>query len=349
MFKKDTVLVLGAAVSHEVGMPLGADLKSNILDVLPSQQAGDDFVRSALFLQQDMRLNGAACTKIRVALPKAASIDNLIEHRGSDLAFRHCAKVGIFAAIVKAEARCSVYRKPGQALGSVGPAACTYEALFRLVVGNASVDKLEDAVRRVRIINFNYDRCLEHFFHDWLMGYSGLEPGEAWRIVDALHVVRPYGSIGTLPRVGGTDATAVPFGANLEGLDLNALAENILTFSEERAAHIDDQVKAIMASSVQLIFLGCAFHPQNIRLLRPQVASWKWVFGTSYLVPPLDGLSTPSLESFSAPTGKAFSEAVESWPATKPQVEAVRRKPCFEPLTCLQLTTKYAVEWAEPA
>lgn len=350
MLKPNTALILGAAMSAEVGMPLGEGLKGQIADVLPRQQFGDDHVRDALFTHGDFARNVAACNAIRSALPKAASIDNLIEHRGHDRDFKHCAKVGIVAAILHAERKSDVYRAPRQTTGSVeirneltGEVRdTTYAHLFRLIVGNASVRDLAAAIGRVQVINFNYDRCLEHYFHDWLVGYSGLDQAQAWNLVDQLQVVRPYGGIGRLARLENMPSRpAVPFGAILAGLDLNGLADNILTFSEERGSEIDARVKQMCSTAEQVIFLGCAYHPQNLKLLKAEVARPRRFYGTCYTPPPQDKLSQPSLESFCAPTRHSFETALQAWPsqgATTTQ---------FEPLTCRQLVAKYAPLWID--
>ncbi len=347
MFKKNTLLVLGAAVSHEVGMPLGSGLKKCILDALPSQNAGDRFVRGTLYEGPDFATNLRACDEIRTALPKAVSIDNLVEHRSGDAAFLRCAKVGIVAAILKSEAQSLVYRAEGATVGSILTAdPSTYEALFQIIVARASVGGLEDAVRSVRVVNFNYDRCLEHYFHDWLVGYSGLDHSHAWRVVEALPVVRPYGTVGPLAKMSGRSSKPVPFGARLEGLNLNELAGNILTFSEERASETDDRVREYVELSEQIIFLGCAYHPQNLALLRPNRSSWNTAYGTCYIVPPEDKMSHPNLDTFSAPTAAAFTKAIQGWPVDNALIQAKQRIPLFEPLTCLQLTEKYRVEWS---
>jgi hypothetical protein len=348
MFKKNTVIVLGAAVSHEVGLPLGWGLKNRILEILPDQQSGNEYVRQALFMQQNVNVNAPACREIRRALPKAASIDNLIEHRGDDPAFTHCSKVGIIAAIVEGERASDLYRPEGATLGTISAEQTSYADLFRIMVGSASRAKLPQALRRVKFINFNYDRCLEHYLFDWLIGYSGLNPVEAAHLVsNELKVVRPYGSIGRLP-IGLPQAasTDVAFGADLRELDLNGLAENILTFSEERGSDVDVAVKQMMTEADQLIVLGCAFHPQNIALLEPPTSRFRNAYGTCYVIPPKDpeGHSSPDLDRFALPTAKAFHAAFENMKLADGWIGI--RNLTFEALTTKQLIAKFAPRWS---
>jgi hypothetical protein len=348
MLKRDTVIVLGAAVSNEVGLPLGWDLKQRISEVLPHQGSGREQVREALFEQRPLRENSLACRAIRAALPKAASIDNLIEHRGNDEVFKHCAKVGIVAAILEGERDSKLFRDSDTPIGGLDPGDNSYSALFRLIVGNTPVGRLNWALDRVSFVNFNYDRCLEHYFCDWLIGYSGLGEDGAAQLVAKLKVVRPYGTVGALP-IGHlrSDSNVVGFGAHLDDLDLNRLASNIKTFSEERASGDDDEPKRFIESADQLIFLGCAYHPQNLRLLRPQVRRFRRVYGTCYTPPPGDpnGHSSPPLAEFSAPTGRAFSDELGSWPLPNGWTGAT--EVTFQSHTSLQMITKYGAQWCD--
>jgi hypothetical protein len=241
--------------------------------------------------------------------------------------------MAIVAAILNGERGSKLYRKAGQTPGSLDAEKTTYADLFRILVGSARSDQLGEALARVAFVNFNYDRCLEHFLTDWLIGYSGLTTKDAAKLVQTLRVVRPYGSTGD-----------VPFGAAVDGaLPLAKLSDNILTFSEERGGAVDDEVSGLLAAAAQVIFLGCAYHPQNMKLLRPDHTQFAEAYGTCYMPPPADpdGLSRPSLDTFGGPTGQQFDRALRAWP--RPDGSAP--KITFQPLTCRQLVAKYAAAW----
>lgn len=334
MFKAGTVFILGAAVSAEVGLPLGWGLKSKINDLLPTPSGGgDDYVRATLLNRFGVDEGMAAAAALARALPRAASIDNLVEHRGANNAFKSCAKIGIAAAILNGERTSRLYRGPSKPFGSIEAEDTTYADIFRLMVGNAGTNQLADAISRVSFINFNYDRCLEFFLIDWLVGYSGLEPKDAVRLVDGLKVVRPYGSLGT-----------AGFGQELRRVDLGGVAENILTFSEERGSAVDLEVHEVMAKAEQLIFLGCAYHPQNLRLLRPEWCRFGYAYGTCYMPPPQDplALSVPSLSEFATPTAMAFEHELRHW--SRHPHDSLWNV-VFQSLTAKQLVAKYAAEW----
>lgn len=349
MFKRHTVIVLGAAVSAEVGLPLGWALKSKIADMLPKDSgAGDDNVRFGLLSGaplSDIQQRIGACREILRALPKAASIDNLVEHRGADEAFKLCAKVGIIAAILAGERKSRLYveeSKIGQ--GNIDAEGSSYADLFRILVGNAARSQLSEAISRVAFVNFNYDRCLEHYLYDWMIGYSGLPSSQAAELVNSLKILRPYGTIAPLPMLA-RGARHVRFGSNLVGLELQELASNILTFSEERRSETDYAVRELMANASQIVMLGCAFHRQNLELLKPETAKFTHAYGTCYHPPPMDESSVglPTLETYAEPTRRSFEETFQRW-ARDPSLPTPQVT--FEPLTAKHFIAKHAPLWA---
>lgn len=106
MLKRGTLFILGAAVSSEIGFPLGNALKQRIIELIPSDRsAGSDFIRTVNLNFGDG--GWPACKALQTALGYAPSIDNLIEHRSDDETLRDVAKVAI-AAVIAAGERASV-------------------------------------------------------------------------------------------------------------------------------------------------------------------------------------------------------------------------------------------------
>lgn len=346
MLKANTVFILGAGTSAELNMPLGAALKSHILEVLPGVRGGGvDAVRSALYDRGDRQANSRACATIRGGLEVAASIDNFVEHHAADRSLVHCAKVGIVAAILRGERQSGLYVKdsldplPSAAHGS------TFGSIFRLVVGNCRADALGEAFSRVAFVNFNYDRCLEQYLYSTLVHHSGLAPAAAAAVVDGLDIWHPYGTIGPLNWSSKFEPgeSRVEFGSDPERLWLERQATSIRTFSEERGTTEDQEIKAALRDAAQIVFLGCAFHRQNLRLIEPADTQFEAAYGTCYVPAPQDpaGLAVDPMVNFSAPTASAFSAALRSWRTTAPPTTAIT----FAPLTSLQLVTKYGAEW----
>ena len=133
----------------------------------------------------------------------------------------------------------------------------------------------------VYCITFNYDRCIEHFFFHALQNYYNIKPDEAAGIMQGFKIFHPYGMVGRLPWQGGRVST--PFGADVSGRDLLSLAEQIKTYTER----IEDEeaiteMRQLVQKAKVIVFLGFAFHQQNMRLIKPdQKSKAKRVFATA--------------------------------------------------------------------
>src|SRR5262249_8330564 len=124
----------------------------------------------------------------------------------------------------------------------------------------------------VSFIVFNYDRCLEHFLSKALPKLYGIRDEEALEIVRGLPILHPYGIVGDAQfGFGRTDYFA----------SVNA----IKTYTEQ----INDRdVIAKLVAEVEraecIVFLGFAFHSQNIQMLKPpkRPERLKFIYGTAY-------------------------------------------------------------------
>jgi hypothetical protein len=144
------------------------------------------------------------------------------------------------------------------------------------IVESTSVDKI---FNNLAIINFNYDRCVEHFmYHAMLHLYPSR--GEAF-IVELLNstlkVIHPYGRVGNL--IWQDRKNAAHFGMERTGDELAQLSTQIRTYNEE----VDDtakveEIRKRMAEAQRIVFLGFHFHKQNVELIAPARES-KDLFG----------------------------------------------------------------------
>jgi hypothetical protein len=73
--------------------------------------------------------------------------------------------------------------------------------LYFLAMALASQTKAQatKAFQNVTVINFNYDRTVEHFLFSRLQTNFGLTGDEARSAIANLNIIRPYGSVGPLP------------------------------------------------------------------------------------------------------------------------------------------------------
>jgi hypothetical protein len=136
--------------------------------------------------------------------------------------------------------------------------------------GIIEAKNLDKIFSNLTIINFNYDRCLEHYlFHVMQRLYPSKGETYVADLINAtLKVHHPYGVIGNLPWQSRTNA--VQFGGASDGDDIGSLSSQIRTYNEE----VDDtkkieEIRAAMAEAKQIVFLGFHFHKQNVELLSP--------------------------------------------------------------------------------
>ena len=109
----------------------------------------------------------------------------------------------------------------------------------------------------------------------------GLDWSTAYAAIKKLVVYHPYGSIGDLQ--WQTVRQPTPFGIELEHPDtLLNMADRIRTFTEKvsDAARIAE-LRNVVADARNVVFLGFAYHPQNLELLKAQaVMTPKRIYGT---------------------------------------------------------------------
>jgi hypothetical protein len=124
---------------------------------------------------------------------------------------------------------------------------------------NGERDKIFD---RCTFVIFNYDRCVEHFFLEALQRSYDITSNEAVDIIAKARIYHPYGLAGELDDATTTGGM-VPFGA--EQVDCYSVGAIMLkTYTESVESK---QIKSAVAACEQIVFLGFAYHDQNMRLL----------------------------------------------------------------------------------
>lgn len=339
MLQAGTLFVIGAGVSAELGFPLGRKLRTDISSILPVRSKGSDCIRQAA---QGLGENyDSVSRRLQEAIPYAASIDNLIEHTVHDPAMVRIAKLGIAEVILRGERDSTLFVSDDRPGIPIDQEATALLDIFQLIVSGVPRDSLERALRRVSFVTFNYDRSLEHYLTWAIVAYSGLTPAQARELVDGIKIHHPYGSLG--------DLKDLPFGMRPEHTNLGRVADGIRTFSEEIASGAAETARSLMGEAKRVIFLGCAHHIQNMKLLAPESFAARRVYGTVYNVPPADpqGYSAPQMAQFAEPAIEAFGSTVNQWPRPGSLAQLSIYGLRFEPVTSRQLIARYGPEWLE--
>src|SRR5690606_26695494 len=120
-------------------------------------------------------------------------------------------------------------------------------------------------------IIFNYDRCIEQYLENALQIYFAISLSEAQSLLRKLKTFHPYGSVGKFSwQIKGEGVKPIRFGAELSPSELVGVAGGIKTFTERlEDEDIVTAIKNEVATSEVIVFLGFAFHDQNLDLIAP--------------------------------------------------------------------------------
>ena len=289
MFHKRTVFVLGAGSSQEVGLPVGWELKIKIAQKL--KVVSDDYNRrtfldrdlgqeirkkvnfdnngdSSIFNQTFNEYINAANTLVG-ALSHATSIDELLHAHNENEYMELCGKLAITKIILDAEKSSALFYARGSKFKN--PENTWFDKFFKAVHTNIIKDNVQNIFQNISIINFNYDRCIEHFLYEALKAYYDLTDEQAAELLKGLKIFHPYGQVGRLPWQVRQNPEAVPYGFELSRQAIFEISEQIKTFNESK--HDEREIKEIhnaMEQAETIVFLGFAFHKQNIKLISPK-------------------------------------------------------------------------------
>jgi hypothetical protein len=292
MFSRRTLFVLGAGASAEVKMPVGTALaktigrKCDIRFERGFEPVGDgDFVLFQQFRHShptEIDLYQNAAWLLRDGIQLSSSIDDFLDlHRDNGLV-NHLGEAMIVKSILEAEQKSTLYfnrANDEQTINFDRNEGTWFVKFMRILARGQSLKDVEQIFNNVRFIVFNYDRCLEHFLVHALQKLCGADETVAQEICGQAHIVHPYGSVGPLPTLGNR---GVGFGASSN--NCVGLAQRIRTYTEQITD--GDELSAIQDEVLWaqcIVFLGFAYHDQNMRLLTPnQVSDVVPVFGTAY-------------------------------------------------------------------
>ena len=287
MFTRRTLFILGAGSSYEAGLPTGVQLAKIIrvkMDIgfergfMPIGSGDhtlyDQIVRMC---PQDSDAYWKAGQRIKAGLGFAQSIDDFLDQHRSDDYVNRYGKAAIVRSILEAESQSRFYFDP------IAPPdgfnsdkfADTWFAKFMYMLGRGVPrENVSSIFDNVRFIVFNYDRGVEHFLFNALMRLYNLSNDNASSIIDELQIIHPYGVVGSLHEV--------PFGASRA--DYVALARGIKTYTEQiAAADVIEQLANEVFQAASIVFLGFAYHSQNMQMLKPRKLSpADSIFGTAY-------------------------------------------------------------------
>jgi len=301
MSNKNTVIIVGAGASSEVGLPTGNILKDRIASLLDlkfttyEQSGGDGDMYSAMI--HAAQVNGGDPNKanqyvksgwrIRDAMPQVISIDNFIDQCGGDKSIEFCAKISIVRSIIDAEKNSQLFidRNNGESKIDFKKSQDTwFNSFIQLLTENCNIDKLKERLSSISFIVFNYDRCLEQFLYYSFQNIYNIDGKKAAELVSSIHIFHPYGTVGNLPWYGNDNV--IDYGVKPDPVTLVKLASQIKTFTEGTDPGSSDvvSIREAVKNAGKVIFLGFAYHDLNLEIIKPDGNHKDEIkyYGTSY-------------------------------------------------------------------
>lgn len=298
MFKEKTLLVVGAGASHEFGLPIGTKLSDIIRDkslfrfdhgtLLQGDRYLLHHIRKKYEDSSERNLRLKALSEIYHGIFLANSIDNFIDSRDDNPQIAEVGKLAIATTIAQAEANSALMRTQGSLskldLSDTKVCNTWIDRFARILFERTRRSNIKSIAENVSIICFNYDRCIEQYLTEAISQRFSVPYNDAHDIVANINIIHPYGSLGTLPNTQDMTDEYVAFGFDLEsGLNPWPVSERIKTYTEQiNDSEIITKIHTAVNEAKQIMFLGFAFHPQNMALLKtPEPTAAKQVYATA--------------------------------------------------------------------
>ncbi|EKS36969.1 SIR2 family protein [Afipia broomeae] len=284
MIRSKTLFIIGAGAGFDIGMPLGEKLSREIGEKINikfklggyEQESGDYEIMEALRAiasHEKINVNEylQAGWKVADGVVFSRSIDSYLNaHSGNDK-IKVCAKLGIVKAILEAERDSAVFIDHRNSILEFKDKAKVLNSwlqpfMFVLQNGVRRDSGLDDIFQNTKIINFNYDRCVEQFLWLALQKLFAISTDDAAYLLNKLPIIHPYGTVGSLSWQAGL---RVGFGEKIQTRTLIEASNQIRTFNEQiEDEQILSQMSEWVSEAKRIVFLGFHFHDQNMALLQ---------------------------------------------------------------------------------
>jgi hypothetical protein len=332
MFRSKTVFVLGAGASKEFGLPLGAELAGSIASMMDFQHdtlggltGGDQSLFRAVARKDgDQQRTYNAARRIAQGLALRKSIDDFLDIHQGQGTVSLLGKAAIVKSIMRAEQHSRLsHGRGGTTIDFANLPPNWLLALIHLLRGQDPGTMFQN----LSFISFNYDRTLEHFLFHAVSALFGVTEVRAKEILRPLSIIHPYGTVAKLHWQDG----ALPFGVQPSDSACIELAQYIRTYTEEvDAGEQLALIHALLHEATTIVFLGFAYHEQNIKLLTPKLRlQRKRIYGTAH------GISRADVETVKMMLSEMFETRFHS--------DIMQYSIIGNDLTCLKLLQDYGL------
>jgi hypothetical protein len=204
MFNKQIVLIVGAGASYDkYGLPLGGELASNIANdtnfefeqyVNRPTRGDPDLFEQVIWNKfssnrEELNRYTDAGHKLSAAIGSTISLDDALYQLSDYPEAVQLGKICIMRSILKAERNSALKIQPkGQPEPDAGRDGWI-EQIFSMAITNLKLSEIKHAFKRITFINFNYDRCIEHYLF-WSLQRIGISSNDAIETVQNLNVIK---------------------------------------------------------------------------------------------------------------------------------------------------------------
>ena len=182
-FDPKITLILGAGASKEIKMPLGNELRDQIVEMI-APPAGTrspgrkQTTRDTVLFDAIKRVCSSsdsnvtfheidnASRRLHKSLPENRSIDQAI-HDLSDPHITLCGKMAIAKAILMAESQSLLRGRHAQDTSVLDRDLGWYRKFASHFFESVKANRIEERLSDLLVISFNYDRSFEHFLMLW--------------------------------------------------------------------------------------------------------------------------------------------------------------------------------------
>ncbi|MCE5213820.1 MAG: hypothetical protein LLF83_03770 [Methanobacterium sp.] len=272
MIETPTTLILGAGASEPYGYPVGNGLRTDIISSLREMVKNNNGWVNELNYSKDFVSDFAH----RLAISDAPSIDTFLEKNKNRLYYSEFGKISIVDIISRAENNLPNFQQENKNKNEF-----EIDHWYKYMVKKLSKLEVDNFFENLRIISYNYDRSLENYLFNPLLGY--LDTNEAVKIMNKLKIIHMYGRLDPL-QWEGTDWNNRYYGEAINSNDLFKLSKTINLIHETKESHAIKIANDYIDESGKVYFLGLDLHNNlsNIEMLDTDLLEKKEILVTAY-------------------------------------------------------------------
>jgi hypothetical protein len=253
MITTETVLILGAGSSCDYGFPTGAILR----DLLISDEcvSGLKTLLCEKYTDRDIehfrvRFRDSGLNSIDSFLAKQIGANShLVEIGKAAIAYQLC------------------QREEPKKFKSIMSTVDWYRYLWNAMANEVRTPD-EVLENKVKVITFNYDRSLEHFFYEKILATFPVSTDDAVRIVNRLPIIHVYGSLGKFADHEVDEESRVYVAStHIDQIDIALKSLKVIPEARDDSAEFV-QAREWLKDAARICFLGFGFDSLNLRRLK---------------------------------------------------------------------------------